>query len=112
MDLRGGQLDADRMRELLSRISCPLCGGTRDDSLLVVVDQPAAGASVRAQCVRCHLYWSFTLDAELGPTAPVATRVPHRMPDTPISADEVLALREMLDSHSGGFVELFWRRAG
>ena len=30
-------MDPARMRELLSRLSCPLCGGMRDDSLLVAV---------------------------------------------------------------------------
>jgi hypothetical protein len=102
-------VDAARMRELLSNLCCPLCGGTRETSLLVVVDAPAAGATVRAQCVRCHLFWSFTLDAQIGPTAPVATR--GAPPDGPITADEILELHSLLDQHQGTLDELLWRRA-
>jgi len=40
------------MRELLANITCPLCGGTRSDTLLVVIDGPAQITTVRAQCVR------------------------------------------------------------
>ena len=65
------------MRELLANITCPLCGGTRSDTLLVVIDGPAQITTVRAQCVRCHLFWSFTLDSQLSLRAPVATREEH-----------------------------------
>lgn len=99
------------MGELLARLCCPLCGGTRENSLLVVVDHPTASTMVRAQCVRCHLFWSFTLDAELGPTAPVARRLPAA-PSGPISADELLEVHRLLTSHRGGFEGLLWREAG
>jgi hypothetical protein len=82
------------MRELLTNISCPLCGGTRSDTLLVVIDGPAHTTTVRAQCVRCHLFWSFTLDSQLGLTAPVASR--PSLPAGPITADEVLELHRLL----------------
>ena len=82
------------MRELLANITCPLCGGTRSDTLLVVIDGPAQTTTVRAQCVRCHLFWSFTLDSQLGLTAPVATR--EELPDGPITADEVIELHRLL----------------
>jgi hypothetical protein len=84
------------MREMLAGISCPICGGTRSDTLLVVIDGPAHTTTVRAQCVRCHLFWSFTLDTELGLTAPVAIRVPP--PRGPITADEVIELHQLLSS--------------
>jgi hypothetical protein len=84
------------MRELLAGISCPLCGGTRSDTLLVVIDRPTHTTTVRAQCVRCHLFWSFTLDADLGLTAPVAVRTPA--PSGPITADEVIELHQLLSS--------------
>ena len=82
------------MRELLANISCPLCGGTRSDTLLVVIDGPAQTTTVRAQCVRCHLFWSFILDSELGLTAPVASR--PESPDGPITVDEVIELHRLL----------------
>ncbi len=97
------------MRELLANISCPLCGGTRSDTLLVVIDGPAQTTTVRAQCVRCHLFWSFTLDSQFGLTAPVASR--SAPPTGPITADEVLEVHRLL----GGDVplrELLYRRAG
>ena len=100
-------LDAARMRELLAHLSCPLCGGTRDTSLLVVIDGPPENSSVRAQCVRCHLFWSFALDRELGLTAPVASREPQ-LSGGPITADEMLELHELLDSHDS--LEAWLRR--
>lgn len=103
-------LDAARMRELLSHLSCPLCGGTRETSLLVVIDGPAEGSTVRAQCVRCHLFWSFALDRELGFTAPVASREPQRSVG-PITADEILEVHRLLDRHVGSLQELLWREA-
>lgn len=103
--------DAVRMRELLAHLSCPLCGGTRENSLLVVVDGPIESTTVRAQCVRCHLFWSFTLDGELGPTAPVATRPPVEEHEGPITADEVLELHQLLDRLDGPLTEVLWRRA-
>lgn len=101
------------MRELLSHLSCPLCGGTRESSLLVVVDGPADSTTVRAQCVRCHLFWSFTLDGEIGPTAPVAAREPEREAGGggPITADEILELHQLLDHLEVPLSEVLWRRA-
>jgi hypothetical protein len=102
-------LDAARMRELLAHLSCPLCGGTRETSLLVVIDGPPESTSVRAQCVRCHLFWSFEFDRELGLTAPVASREPH-LSSGPITADEMLELHLLLDSQDS-FEALLRRRA-
>ena len=94
------------MRELLAGLSCPLCGGTRGDTLLVVIDSPNAGpGSVRAQCVRCHLFWSFTLDSEHGLTAPVAER--YRRSEEPISIDEVIDAHAALSSLKGPLTDLF-----
>ena len=81
------------MRELLANITCPLCGGTRSDTLLVVIDGPAQITTVRAQCVRCHLFWSFTLDSQLSLRAPVATREEHAT--GPITADEVIEVHRL-----------------
>lgn len=94
------------MRELLAGLSCPLCGGTRGDTLLVVIDSPGAGpGSVRAQCVRCHLFWSFTLDSEQGLTAPVAER--YRRSEEPISIDEVIDVHAALSGLKGPLTDLF-----
>src|SRR5579859_1070480 len=102
------------MRELLSGLTCPLCGGTRGDTLLVVVDSPSNGlGSVRAQCVRCHLFWSFSLDADIGPTAPIAERYgpgAQRNEESsggPISVDEVLEVHRALGEHDGSLTDLF-----
>jgi hypothetical protein len=100
-------IDAARLRDLLGNLTCPLCGGTRKTSLLVVVDAPASGARVRAQCVRCHLFWSFTLDANPGPTAPVASR--SAGPAGAITAEEILELHVLLDHHQGSLEQLLWR---
>ncbi len=94
------------MRELLAGLSCPLCGGTRGDTLLVVIDSPNAGpGSVRAQCVRCHLFWSFTLDSEHGLTAPVAER--SQRSEEPISIDEVIDAHAALSRLKGPLTDLF-----
>ena len=99
-------MDSARMRELLAGLTCPLCGGTRGDTLLVVIDSPSTGpGSVRAPCVRCHLFWSFTLDAEYGLTAPVAER--YRPTGEPISVDEVLDVHRALGAHDGSLTDLF-----
>ena len=101
-------MDPARMRELLSRLSCPLCGGMRDDTLLVVIDSPGmATASVRAQCVRCHLSWAFPI--EDAPYPSIWADVPQY--DEPISADEVIDLHRLLEDHEGPLVDLL-RRAG
>lgn len=94
------------MRELLAGLACPLCGGTRGDTLLVVIDSPGEGAgSVRAQCVRCHLFWSFALDPETGFTAPVAERIGAS--SEPISVDEVIEVHNFLGGWNGSLDELF-----
>ena len=97
------------MRELLANISCPLCGGTRSDTLLVVIDGPAKTTTVRAQCVRCHLFWSFTLDSQIGLTAPVASR--SAPPAGPITADEVLEVHRLLGGDAS-FRQLLFGGAG
>lgn len=102
-------LDAARMRELLAHLSCPLCGGTRDTSLLVVIDGPPEKSAVRAQCVRCHLFWSFALEHGLGLTAPVASQEPYAS-NGPITADEILELHQLLGGHDS-FEHLLRRRA-
>jgi hypothetical protein len=96
-------MDPARMRELLARLSCPLCGGMRDDTLLVVIDAPIGGvSSVRAQCVRCHLSWAFPLQDAPYPTE--WSQAPAN--DEPISADEVIELHRLLRNHDGPLVEL------
>jgi hypothetical protein len=97
------------MRELLSRLSCPLCGGTHGDTLLAVIDSPAGGpGSVRAQCVRCHLFWSFSLEGAW--ESPVAAGHRRRtLPNGPISDDELIELHCFLKDFSGSFEELLAR---
>ena len=98
------------MRELLSRLSCPLCGGMRDDSLLVVIDTPLNGAgSVRAQCVRCHLAWAFPLEDAPYPTEWRQESADRA--DEPISADEVVDVHRILRDFHGSLVELLERSA-
>lgn len=103
-------MDANRIQELLANLSCPLCGGTRETSLLVVIDGPVNSTTVRAQCVRCHLFWSFTLDPEIGPTAPVATPAAASARE-PISADEVIEVHQLLHRYDGSLRDLVWRTA-
>lgn len=99
-------MDAARMRELLAGLTCPLCGGTRGDTLLVVIDSPGEGVgSVRAQCVRCHLFWSFVLDPNTGFTAPVAERIGAS--SEPISGDEMIEVHAALGGWNGPVNELF-----
>ena len=91
-------MDPIRIRELLSGLSCPLCGGTRGDTLLIVIDAPnRGGGTVRVQCVRCHLFRSFVI--ELGPSINAeaeSAREPAAAGRPPISADEVLELHSIL----------------
>jgi hypothetical protein len=99
-------MDPARMRELLSRLSCPLCGGMRDDTLLVVINATAgAGTIVRAQCVRCHLSWAFPIEDAPFPT--IWKGEPAS--DEPISADEVIELHRLLDGYEGSLVDLVSR---
>lgn len=103
-------MDPMRIRELLSGLSCPLCGGTRGDTLLIVIDAPTAGSGmVRVQCVRCHLFWSFQLeDAAVAAeaTAPAPVGEPRPAPAPPISADEVIELHALLSDLDGPLTEL------
>jgi hypothetical protein len=96
-------MDPARMRELLARLSCPLCGGMRDDTLLVVIDAPIGGVgSVRAQCVRCRLSWAFPLQ-----DAPYPSEWSEEaVTEEPISADEVIELHRLLRDHDGPLAEL------
>jgi hypothetical protein len=97
------------MRELLSRLSCPLCGGTHGDTLLVVIDGPVGGpGSVRAQCVRCHLFWSFSLEGTWESAIPAGRRE-RKLPNLPISDDELIELHGLLKDFSGSFEELLQR---
>ena len=102
-------MEGARMRELLAGLACPLCGGTRGDTLLVVIDSPNAGpGSVRAQCVRCHLFWSFTLDSDHGFTAPVAERYqPEQVALDPIGIDELIEVHRALSALEGPLSQLF-----
>jgi len=96
-------VDPARMRELLSRLSCPLCGGMRDDSLLVVIDSPVSGrGSVRAQCVRCHLSWAFPLEDAPYPTEWSV----EEKPAEPISGDEGIELHRLLRDFEGPLADL------
>ena len=100
-------MDPTRIRELLSGLTCPLCGGTRGDTLLIVIDAPyQGGGSVRVQCVRCHLFWSFTVETY----DPVPAAAPERAPAAerpPISLDEVLEVHSRLRELDGPLTELF-----
>ena len=103
-------MDPGRIRELLAGLACPLCGGTRGDTLLIVVDAPVAGTgAVRVQCVRCHLFWSFNVEPgarALGIQAEddAAEAKPAR---PPISIDEVIELHCRLRDLDGPLQELF-----
>jgi len=101
-------LDPIRIRELLSGLSCPLCGGTRGDTLLIVIDAPnQGGGSVRVQCVRCHLFWSFAIEAfeRVGTSATPAAPAGDGRP--PITVDEVIELHSLLRDLDGPLTELF-----
>jgi len=102
-------LDSAKIRELLSGLACPLCGGTRGDTLLIVIDAPEGGAgTVRVQCVRCHLFWSFALETAAAKAGAQPPSEPEPDPDLPpISADEVIELHALLRDHAGPFTELF-----
>lgn len=99
-------MDPTRIRELLSGLSCPLCGGTRGDTLLIVIDAPnQGGGTVRVQCVRCHLFWSFALET----FEPVAAAPAAAMEDDrpPITVDEVIELHSLLRDLDGPLTGLF-----
>jgi hypothetical protein len=99
-------LDPTRIRELLSGLTCPLCGGTRGDTLLIVIDAPNAGAgSVRVQCVRCHLFWSFAVETLEPVAAPQQEPASDDRP--PITVDEVIELHSLLRDLDGPLTELF-----
>ena len=104
-------MDPIRIRELLSGLTCPLCGGTRGDTLLIVIDAPNAGAgTVRVQCVRCHLFWSFAIDQALARPAAEAASGPGPatpMGAPPITADEILELHALLRDLDGPLSALF-----
>lgn len=102
-------MDPARIRELLSGLTCPLCGGTRGDTLLIVIDAPnQGGGTVRVQCVRCHLFWSFVV--ELGQSLTTSEAEP---PETaalpPITVDEVLELHSILRNLDRPLTELIAR---
>ena len=99
-------MDPTRIRELLSGLTCPLCGGTRGDTLLIVIDAPNQGCgSVRVQCVRCHLFWSFAIET-LEPATAGSGEAPARE-RPPISVDEVIELHSLLRELDGPLTELF-----
>ncbi len=96
------------MRELLARLSCPLCGGTHGDTLLVVIDSPGGGGgAVRAQCVRCHLFWSFSLEGEW--ERPQTGAAPEHVSDGPITDDELIELHYLLRDLDGSFEQVLPR---
>jgi hypothetical protein len=104
-------LDSAKIRELLSGLTCPLCGGTRGDTLLIVIDAPDGGAgTVRVQCVRCHLFWSFALEQAAATAGAAPAAEPDPEPELPpITVDEVIELHSLLRDHDGPFAELFAR---
>ena len=93
-------MDPTRIRELLSGLSCPLCGGTRGDTLLIVIDAPhSGGGSVRVQCVRCHLFWSFAVETfePVGALMPEPLEPPEPEPQRPpITVDDGLNAVRMI----------------
>lgn len=99
-------MDPTRIRELLSGLTCPLCGGTRGDTLLIVIDAPnQGGGTVRVQCVRCHLFWSFAIESLEPVAATPADRETVERP--PITVDEVIELHSLLRDLDGPLTELF-----
>ena len=99
-------MDPTRIRELLSGISCPMCGGTRSDTLLIVIDAPnKGGGSVRVQCVRCHLFWSFAVET-FEPVG-ASSQQPPAAQRPPITVDEVIELHSLLRDLDGPLTELF-----
>ncbi len=98
-------MDSARLRELLSGVTCPLCGGDRGETLLIVIDSPTEdAASVRVQCVRCRIHWSYagTQPEASGPARPVRE---------PISADEVIEVHRLLQHMRGSLTDCL-REAG
>ena len=93
------------MYELLARLSCPLCGGTRGTSVLAVLEGHDVHCLVRAQCVRCHLFWSFPLEwlAREGIESAASDRW---VAADPISSDEVLDVHLMLRDFDGPLTAL------
>jgi uncharacterized protein YbaR (Trm112 family) len=88
------------MYELLARLSCPLCGGDRSTSVLAVVEsRHETHQLVRAQCVRCHLFWSFPLEWLAQVTIDDAET--QFVPAEPISMDEVLDVHLLLRDYRG-----------
>lgn len=99
-------MDSAKIRELLYGLACPLCGGTRGDTLLIVIDAPnAGGGTVRVQCVRCHLFWSFGLEQTAATELAQERQAEPERP--PISVDEVIELHLLLRDHAGPFTDLF-----
>jgi hypothetical protein len=97
-------MDSARLRGLLAGLACPLCGGTRGDTLLIVIDCPGQGAeAVRVQCVRCNLFWSFGLSDNTPPQLS-----PERAAD-PISLDDVIEVHCLLRDTPGSFIDLLAR---
>jgi len=108
-------VDPTRIRELLTGLACPICGGTRGDTLLIVIDAPtAARGTVRVQCVRCHLFWTFALegafaevqDAEYIESIDAAPSVPRE----PIGSDEMIDVHTFLQRWDGSVADL-WSKA-
>ncbi|HEX6489124.1 MAG TPA: hypothetical protein VF137_09700 [Candidatus Dormibacteraeota bacterium] len=102
-------MDPTRIRELLSGLACPLCGGTRGDTLLIVIDAPnQGGGTVRVQCVRCQLFWSFLIELGQSPVALDVDSKPaaHR---PPITVDEVIELHSILRDLDRPLTELIAR---
>ena len=97
-------MDPIRIRELLSGLTCPLCGGTRGDTLLIVIDTPHAGTgTVRVQCVRCHLFWGFAMEQVPAGAARAEAAV---VTAPPITADEMIELHSLLSQLDGPLSEL------
>jgi hypothetical protein len=89
--------------ELLSRLACPLCGGDRGSSVLAVLEARGSGvAVVRAQCIRCHLFWSFELRV-VDAGAPTGD---DEAGAEPISVDEVLDAHLLLRDLQGPLTSL------
>lgn len=106
-------IDGRGLARLLANLSCPICEATRDTSLRVAIVGPPAGATLRAECVNCHLLWSFALEgANRVLETPTARPTPAgpATPAGPITADEILELHRQLEGLDGPFTDLLWKR--
>ena len=93
--------------QLVAGVRCPLCGGMRRDTLIVLVDAPLARGctAVRVQCVRCSLFWSYVVTA--GPGTSTVSGDAAAGPPAGISADELTEVHAILRDLEGPLSQVF-----